>query len=96
MIVQKFPYVSPNLFLSENIVIVGSSGTLRDSRLGSQIDSYDEVIRFNRAPVIGFEQDVGEKTTLRVTNNHVFNNNDIQNEGYTSQPPDFIKNLTNQ
>ena len=60
---------------------------------GEKIDEFDEVIRFNRAPTYGYENKVGSKTTLRVINNHVFNNNDISSEGYTNQPKDFVRNL---
>mgnify|MGYP003645491099 CR=1 FL=1 len=89
------PFSLPEIKLDKNIVIVGSSGNLLDSNYGAKIDSFTEVVRFNRAPTVGYESDVGSKTTLRVVNNHVFNNNDISREGYTNQPKDFIRNLRN-
>ena len=89
------PWISPQLLLSKNIAIVGSSGNLLSSGFGKKIDAFDEVIRFNRAPIDGYQNDVGSKTTLRVVNNHVFNNNDISKEGYTNQPKNFVKDLRN-
>jgi len=96
--------VTPDLFLKKNIAIVGSSSVLLDKELGGHIDSFDEVIRFNRAPTKSWEKHVGSKTTLRVTNNHVFANvkhnvggdencEDWKPEG---QPKNFIKELKEQ
>ena len=90
---KDIPYVNPHLSLKNSVAIVGASGCLTNSEYGELIDSYDEVIRFNRSPTEGFQQDVGSKTTLRVVNNHVFNNNDISSEGYTNSPPNFVRNL---
>ena len=87
--------VVPELVLSNNVAIVGSSGKLSSSNYGQEIDKFDDVVRFNRAPTSGFEKDVGSKTTLRVVNNHVFSNNDISKEGYTNQPKDFVRDLRN-
>lgn len=46
--------------------LVSSSGMLLGSNAGSQIDSADCVFRLNSAPTLGFERDVGGKTTVRV------------------------------
>ncbi|XP_056597703.1 CMP-N-acetylneuraminate-beta-galactosamide-alpha-2,3-sialyltransferase 1-like [Triplophysa dalaica] len=46
--------------------VVGNSGNLLDSHYGPLIDFNDFVIRMNKAPVEGFEDDVGWKTTHRV------------------------------
>lgn len=43
--------------------VVGNSGNLKGSNYGSQIDGHDFVFRLNHAPTIGFEADVGSKTT---------------------------------
>ncbi|CAD7077980.1 unnamed protein product [Hermetia illucens] len=51
--------------------IVSSAGSMRNSRLGHFIDLHDIVMRFNNAPVEGFEEDVGTKTTIRVVNSQV-------------------------
>ncbi|XP_033629133.1 alpha-N-acetyl-neuraminyl-2,3-beta-galactosyl-1,3-N-acetyl-galactosaminide alpha-2,6-sialyltransferase-like isoform X2 [Asterias rubens] len=44
---------------------VTSSGRLLHSNAGQEIDSHDCVIRMNDAPVIGYETDVGSRTTIR-------------------------------
>ena len=96
--------VIPNLFLRKNLAVVGSSSNLLSKEIGKEIDSFDEVVRFNRAPTDGWEKHVGSKTTLRVSNNHVFANvkhsvggdescEDWRPEG---QPQNFIKDLKNQ
>lgn len=46
--------------------LVSFSGMLLDSNAGSQIDSADCVFRLNSAPTLGYERDVGSKTTVRV------------------------------
>ena len=62
--------VKPNLELHENLAIIGSSGRLKNASHGMEIDTFDEVVRFNRAITEGHEGDVGVKETLRVVNLH--------------------------
>tara|TARA_Y100001938_G_C8071614_1_gene423458 strand:+ start:1365 stop:1997 length:633 start_codon:yes stop_codon:yes gene_type:complete len=96
--------VYPNLFVEKNIAIVGSSSKLKTQEYGGLIDSFDEVVRFNRAPTEGWEKYVGSKTTLRVANNHVFANvkhnvggdENCQDWKPEGQPQNFIKDLKNQ
>ena len=88
-------FIAPTLSLSTSIAIVGSSGNLRNKKFGSVINQYDDVVRFNRAPVKGYEEMVGAKTTLRGANNHVFINLAPSLKGFTCQPPNFIKDLRN-
>ena len=92
--IYKLPFVSPNLLIQDNVVVVGSSSSILNMN-GQDIDSFDTVIRFNRAPTIGYENFVGIKTSLRVLNNHVFDNINIQNRGYSDQPQKFIKKIKN-
>ncbi|XP_070560758.1 beta-galactoside alpha-2,6-sialyltransferase 2-like isoform X2 [Ptychodera flava] len=51
--------------------VVTSSAKLNGTKLGEEIDSHEAVLRFNRAPIRGYEKDVGNKTTLRVANHRV-------------------------
>ncbi|XP_031668334.1 CMP-N-acetylneuraminate-beta-galactosamide-alpha-2,3-sialyltransferase 1 [Oncorhynchus kisutch] len=46
--------------------VVGNSGNLKGSYYGALIDSSDVVIRMNKAPTSGYEEDVGKRTTYRV------------------------------
>lgn len=91
----KIHHIEPDLFLKEKIAIVGSSSRLIQRNYGYLIDSFEEVVRFNRAPITHFEQNVGSFCTLRVANNHVFDNVDIS-DWSNGQPKDFIKDLRNQ
>ena len=96
-------FVLPTLKLNENIAIIGSSGSLLDVSLGKEIDSFTEVVRFNRAITCDYEEFVGSKTTLRVVNRHVALNKNlhspevhkemVKNGLWLGQPSNFIKNL---
>ncbi|KAF6127468.1 ST6 N-acetylgalactosaminide alpha-2,6-sialyltransferase 4 [Phyllostomus discolor] len=46
--------------------VVSSSGQMLGSGLGAQIDGAECVLRMNQAPTVGFEVDVGQRSTLRV------------------------------
>ena len=48
--------------------IVGNSGVTLLASAGSEIDEHDAVIRMNLAPVRGFEDHVGSRTTFQVVN----------------------------
>lgn len=94
--------VTPKYNMSKSsVAIVGSSGALKGTDYGSIIDSYNEVIRFNRAPTDGYESKVGKKTTLRVANTHVFRNRKSEDlkkwpdRKWGNQPQNFIADLRN-
>lgn len=56
---------------AKRCVIVSSAGSMVGSNLGEFIDNHDIVMRFNNAPTIGYETDVGNKTTIRIVNSQV-------------------------
>jgi len=79
---------------SNRIAIVGSSSRLLKKKYGKQIDKFDIVIRFNRAPTKKFEKHVGSKTTLRFLNQHTFEG--VPYGKYVSQKDaKFVKKLKN-
>ena len=90
----KLKYIKPTIFLNNNLIIVGSSSKLLNFD-GEEIDRYKSVIRFNRAPTKKYEKFVGSKTTLRVMNNHTFDNFDLEDR-FTGQPKSFIPDLRNE
>lgn len=47
-------------------VVIGNGFAIKNSSLGGAINKYDVVIRLNDAPVRGYEDDVGNKTTMRL------------------------------
>nr|XP_023675855.1 alpha-N-acetylgalactosaminide alpha-2,6-sialyltransferase 1-like [Paramormyrops kingsleyae]XP_023675864.1 alpha-N-acetylgalactosaminide alpha-2,6-sialyltransferase 1-like [Paramormyrops kingsleyae]XP_023675873.1 alpha-N-acetylgalactosaminide alpha-2,6-sialyltransferase 1-like [Paramormyrops kingsleyae]XP_023675881.1 alpha-N-acetylgalactosaminide alpha-2,6-sialyltransferase 1-like [Paramormyrops kingsleyae]XP_023675889.1 alpha-N-acetylgalactosaminide alpha-2,6-sialyltransferase 1-like [Paramo len=50
--------------------VVGTSGILNGSRMGQEIDSHDYVFRMNGAIIKGYEEDVGNKTSVYVHTSH--------------------------
>ncbi|XP_051010676.1 lactosylceramide alpha-2,3-sialyltransferase [Acomys russatus] len=48
-------------------VVVGNGGILRGLELGHALNQFDVVIRLNSAPVEGYSEHVGNKTTIRMT-----------------------------
>ena len=85
-------HITPDLEVSESIIIVGNSGNILNREYGAMIDSFGTVARFNRAPTEGFEKYVGSKTDLRIVNPNVFLNIPFDKEG---QPKDFVRDLRN-
>uniref|UniRef100_A0A3B5L3R7 ST3 beta-galactoside alpha-2,3-sialyltransferase 1 n=1 Tax=Xiphophorus couchianus TaxID=32473 RepID=A0A3B5L3R7_9TELE len=70
---KLFKIISPSPVLEKpktegcrTCAVVGNSVNLKGSRYGPLIDFQDIVIRINRAPTKGFEEDVGARTTHRV------------------------------
>ena len=94
MPINKFiiPYILPKLELQNRVLLVGSSESLLNN-FGELIDSYENIIRFNRAPVKNYEKHVGTRRDFRILNNHVFDNVDPGNE-FTKQPLKFVKKLS--
>lgn len=53
------------------------------------LDSHDLVLRFNHAPSVGYEKDVGSKTTIRVLNSQV-----VSKEEFNFISSNLYKNIT--
>lgn len=88
--------ISPLIEVESEIAIVGSSSNILGKKLGKEIDSFSDVVRFNRAPTKEFEEEVGKKTTIRVANQHVFANISYGvSDRDLTQPQYFIKNQRN-
>nr|XP_033770239.1 CMP-N-acetylneuraminate-beta-galactosamide-alpha-2,3-sialyltransferase 2-like isoform X2 [Geotrypetes seraphini] len=47
----------------QRCAVVGNSGNLKGSKHGQLIDSHDFILRMNGAKTVGFEEDVGSRTT---------------------------------
>tara|TARA_B100000131_G_scaffold297808_1_gene316899 strand:+ start:19 stop:693 length:675 start_codon:yes stop_codon:yes gene_type:complete len=80
---------------NKTIAIVGGSSSLMENNYGKEIDQYDFVIRFNRAPTKGYEKHVGSKTSLRVMGEQFFLN---RSEQYPDKKINFdylVKNTHN-
>ncbi len=73
-----------------NPIIIGSSDIVLKQKLGSEIDKFGTIVRFNRAPTQNFEEHVGSRTDLRVVNSHVFRNKPKDNEDLSFLP--LVKN----
>ncbi|XP_075712784.1 lactosylceramide alpha-2,3-sialyltransferase isoform X2 [Rhinoderma darwinii] len=59
--------MGPSTKECKRCIVIGSGGILHGLQLGHAIDQFDVVIRLNNAPVHGYERDVGNKTTIRMT-----------------------------
>jgi len=87
------PLTDPIMNLNPSIAVIGSSGRLLDTMYGEQIDTYAEVVRFNRAPVENWEKHVGSKTTVRVLNQPTFTSAPLKR---WKDDINFVKKLKNQ
>ncbi|KAJ8397578.1 hypothetical protein AAFF_G00438540 [Aldrovandia affinis] len=81
--------ILPNESLAETLgllktcAVVMSSGSIRNSTLGTEIDSHDAVLRFNSAPTKGHSVDVGNRTTLRIINSQLMMS---KTDGFLTDP----------
>ena len=67
---KKLLFVKPDLFLPNDITIVGSSKNILEKKNGKKIQKSKFIVRFNYAKIKGFEQHTGSKTNMMVLNNH--------------------------
>lgn len=58
----------------QKAILVGSSGDIKNENKGDFINSFSVIIRMNDARTIGFEKDVGNRTTIRIINFKAINN----------------------
>lgn len=85
----------------DSISVVGSSGILNHRNDAKDIDSHEEVMRFNHARVEGFENVCGKKTTIVLVNNHaleLISNTKLRKEFASKYPeckPDYIYDFKN-
>lgn len=56
------------------VCIIGSAPNVLEEKKGVEIDSFETVVRFNRSPIVGYEEFVGTKTTFRFANRMVWKN----------------------
>ena len=87
---------------AKSIAIVGNSEKLLEKNFGKEIDNYDFVIRFNRAPTKNYEKYVGQKTSLRVVGDNEFKSKDNGEENFSVSKREneenyigFVKNIIN-
>ncbi|MFT7802484.1 alpha-N-acetylgalactosaminide alpha-2,6-sialyltransferase 2-like isoform X1 [Arapaima gigas] len=57
--------------------VVGNGGILQGSKMGQEIDQHDYIFRTNGAVILGFEEDVGSRTTM-----YTFSTNTLRNSFY--------------
>tara|TARA_R110000851_G_scaffold324222_1_gene491403 strand:- start:256 stop:801 length:546 start_codon:yes stop_codon:yes gene_type:complete len=74
----------------KEIILVGNSSNILNMGLGSYIDSFENVIRFNRFKIKDFEKDLGKKCTHWILNYKLT----TDNRKYLTQNLNKIKSLT--
>jgi len=93
MFKKKVKLFKPELFISQNTAIIGSSSSILNKEYGKSIDRFEDVIRFNNAHVEKYEKFVGSKTTIRIINNPTFECLPIFD--YSKEDQFFVKYLKN-
>ncbi|XP_054899131.1 alpha-N-acetylgalactosaminide alpha-2,6-sialyltransferase 1-like [Poeciliopsis prolifica] len=70
--------------------VVGTGGILNGSKMGAEIDAHDYVFRMNAAVVDGYEEDVGNRTSVYVHTAHSITASPIfyHKFGYKAAPHD--------
>ena len=63
---NKLLFIKPDLNLNEKLSIVGSSGSLNGSKLGSKIDMSVDVIRFNTATTKNLKKTLAQKQHIEL------------------------------
>ncbi|XP_051927833.1 CMP-N-acetylneuraminate-beta-galactosamide-alpha-2,3-sialyltransferase 1-like [Hippocampus zosterae] len=65
-LLKTFPAMSKGAERFGTCAVVGNSANLKDSHYGRLIDIHDVVLRMNKSPIKGYEDDVGSKTSHRL------------------------------
>uniref|UniRef100_A0A672H5S9 alpha-N-acetylgalactosaminide alpha-2,6-sialyltransferase n=1 Tax=Salarias fasciatus TaxID=181472 RepID=A0A672H5S9_SALFA len=75
--------------------VVGTGGILNGSKMGAEIDAHDYVFRMNGAITQGFEEDVGNRTSVYVHTAHSITTllDLLKKYGYQAAPHDEVKKL---
>jgi hypothetical protein len=60
------PRVTPDIYISYNLAIVGNSSRLSRGKYGIEIDNHKNIIRFNYAPTNNYENQCGKKNNIRL------------------------------
>lgn len=77
----------------DKVCVIGNGPNVMDNKLGEEINSFNEVVRFNRSPIKGYEEFIGNKTTYRFINRVVaFNSREDPNEDLSIVPS--FRNMT--
>ena len=79
---KKLCNVCPELYIPNEITIVGSSKIILKKKYGKKIDKSNFVVRFNFANTKDFTEHTGSKTSLMVINNHVYSSNKVNLKTY--------------
>lgn len=77
----------------ETIALVGNSPIILKKKYGRQIERRDAVVRFNAAPVKGYEEYVGRRTTARAINIELQKG---RRPMFSDTPQDWISTLRNE
>lgn len=88
---NNLTFPETHMFHGESCAIIGNSANLLNHNYGDEIDSYDFIIRFNQARVIGYESFVGTKTNLRLMNIHSFASYNGNQDNYNENSKTFSK-----
>ncbi|CAK6969715.1 alpha-N-acetylgalactosaminide alpha-2%2C6-sialyltransferase 1-like [Scomber scombrus] len=86
----KEPLLRPGKDGCIRCAVVGTSGILYGSKLGKEIDAHDYVFRMNGAVIKGYEEDVGNRTSVYVHTAHSITSSAyvLKKFGYKSVPHD--------
>ena len=66
----------------KSCIIIGNGSSILNKNLGKYVDSFDNVVRFNRFQVENYKQDLGTKCTHWVVGYNLATDNMSVNNGY--------------